>query len=283
MATRTKWRKVLYENQGVPDNYVDETFLDELKKNLYTRKYDYWSVLKESGVVTQQISSVCLFVVVYISMSEKMLSPELLFLISSLLTLIGYITYDIIDDREGRSESGRSRVDDLKTVVMFIGFSFGLSPVLVSLTETISTDTIYAMTTITLLANLLCHDYGANSAMVSWSVSLNAGLFASVCLASRLHSSTYAFSLVTFSLELFALWPLLRRKLKTCPSSHILLTVLSGIGAALMLLHVSAVCAILYILLHIFITFVCPAWLISLQPFKNNIYGPWDEAVIQDS
>lgn len=33
MAAKTKWRKVLYENQGVPDNYVDETFLDELKKN----------------------------------------------------------------------------------------------------------------------------------------------------------------------------------------------------------------------------------------------------------
>ena len=31
---RTKvWRKVLYEDQGVPDNYVDESFLDEMKKN----------------------------------------------------------------------------------------------------------------------------------------------------------------------------------------------------------------------------------------------------------
>ena len=27
------WRKVLYEDQGVPDNYVDESFLDEMKKN----------------------------------------------------------------------------------------------------------------------------------------------------------------------------------------------------------------------------------------------------------
>lgn len=55
--------------------------------------------------------------------------------------------------------------DDVKTFILFTGFSFGLSPVLVSLTETISTDTIYAMTTIMLLANLLFHDYGANAAM----------------------------------------------------------------------------------------------------------------------
>ena len=34
--TRGKWKKILYEDQGVPDNFVDESFLDELKKN---RKY----------------------------------------------------------------------------------------------------------------------------------------------------------------------------------------------------------------------------------------------------
>lgn len=58
-----------------------------------------------------------------------------------------------------------SVVDDMKTAIMFAGFSFGLSPVLVTLTETVSTDTIYAMTTVMLLANLLFHDYGANAAM----------------------------------------------------------------------------------------------------------------------
>ena len=30
---KTKWKKVLYEDQGVADNYVDETFLEELRKN----------------------------------------------------------------------------------------------------------------------------------------------------------------------------------------------------------------------------------------------------------
>jgi len=32
------WRKVLYEDQGVPDNYVDESFLDEMKKNCKCNK-----------------------------------------------------------------------------------------------------------------------------------------------------------------------------------------------------------------------------------------------------
>lgn len=56
-------------------------------------------------------------------------------------------------------------LDDLKTLLIFAGFSYMLSPVLVSLTETIATDTIYAMTTVMLLANLFCHDYGADAEM----------------------------------------------------------------------------------------------------------------------
>jgi phosphatidylinositol glycan class C protein len=48
---------------------------------------------------------------------------------------------------------------------VFAGFSYGLSPVLVSLTETVSTDTIYAMTTMMLLGNLVFHHYGANGAL----------------------------------------------------------------------------------------------------------------------
>lgn len=33
MAERKAWRKVLYESQDYPDNYVDKSFLDEMKKN----------------------------------------------------------------------------------------------------------------------------------------------------------------------------------------------------------------------------------------------------------
>ena len=55
--------------------------------------------------------------------------------------------------------------DDMKTTCIFLAFGYGLSPVLMTLTETISTDTIYAMTVAMLLANLLFHDYGPSAAM----------------------------------------------------------------------------------------------------------------------
>jgi len=37
-----RWRKILYEDQGVPDNYVDESFLDEMKKNCTWHVLDFW-------------------------------------------------------------------------------------------------------------------------------------------------------------------------------------------------------------------------------------------------
>jgi phosphatidylinositol glycan class C protein len=33
MKERKPWRKVLYEEQDYPDNYVDKSFLEEMKKN----------------------------------------------------------------------------------------------------------------------------------------------------------------------------------------------------------------------------------------------------------
>ncbi|XP_064649729.1 phosphatidylinositol N-acetylglucosaminyltransferase subunit C-like [Lineus longissimus] len=282
-SPKMKWRKVLYEDQHVPDNYVSDTFLDEMRKNLNTRNYQYWPVVRESGVVTQQISSVCIFAVVFIYMKIAWLTPQMLFVFSSVLTSIGYVLNDLIDGGEARRQSERRRRDDFSTVVMFISFGFGLSPILMTLTETISTDTIYAMTTIMLLANVLFHDYGTNAAVVSGALSFNAAIFASVCLASRLPSTWHGFASVTFAVEVFALWPQFRRKVKAHnPRCHVPMTIVTGLVAAGCIYSVSTVMAVIFVIIHIFITFICPMLLIHLQPYKNTIHGPWDEAMIQD-
>ena len=49
---------------------------------------------------------------------------------------------------------------------------------------------------------------------VSRSTSLNASIFASVCLASRLPSSWHVFATVILAMQMFALFPSLRRQLK---------------------------------------------------------------------
>ncbi|XP_013382168.1 phosphatidylinositol N-acetylglucosaminyltransferase subunit C [Lingula anatina] len=285
MEPKKRWKKVLYEDQGVPDNYVDESFLDEMQKNVHIRTYHYWSVVQESGVVTQQICSVCLFVAMFLFMDDKVLSPKVLFCVSSFLTIIGYCIHELLEYMEEDSDNMQTRTgwSAMKTVLMFVAFSYGLSPILMTLTDTISTDTVYAMTAAMLLANLLFHDYGADAAVVSGALSLNAAIFASVCLASRLHTTWHAFTTVTLAVEVFALWPVLRRKLKVkVKHSQLVLTIILTLVTVVTIATLSTVAAVLLTLLYVFITFVCPAWLISLQPYKNNIYGPWDEAEIKD-
>lgn len=75
--SKKQWRKILYEGQDYPDNYVDKTqFLNGLKKNckdgnrifklpfhlcivhlsVYTQTYGLQEVVLVSGVVTQELS-----------------------------------------------------------------------------------------------------------------------------------------------------------------------------------------------------------------------------------
>ena len=48
-----------------------------------------------------------------------------------------------------------------------------------------------------------------------------------------------------------------------------MLTVVLGVSAALATLTVSAVGAVIFTAGLVFITFLCPAWLIRLQPYKK--------------
>lgn len=50
-------------------------------------------------------------------------------------------------------------VSDLRRAAIFVAFGFSLAPVMKTLTETISTDTIYAMAAGMLLLHLVTHDY----------------------------------------------------------------------------------------------------------------------------
>ncbi|ESO92813.1 hypothetical protein LOTGIDRAFT_120032 [Lottia gigantea] len=280
MAAPKEWKKILYEDQNKPDNYVDDkSFLRELKKNKHIRSYEYWPTVSDSGCITQQISSVCIFVVIFMYMDNKQLKPDELFIVTTILTIIGYICYVKLENSSNTTRSNRTVCDDMKTSIMFGGFSFSLSPVLVSLTETISTDTIYAMTSMMMIANILFYNYSADQDDVPGTLSLNAATFASICLASRLNTTWHAFSIVLFSFEWFALWPLLRHRLKTIyPKCNNTITVVLGLLALVFLLSTTIPGAILFLSIHIFINFICPAFLKILQVRKNNIYGPWDEA-----
>ncbi|ETE57420.1 Phosphatidylinositol N-acetylglucosaminyltransferase subunit C, partial [Ophiophagus hannah] len=280
---RQRWQKVLYKRQSFPDNYVDQSFLEKLRKNIHARKYQYWAVVFESGVVIQQLCSVCVFIVIWWYMDMGLLAPQWLFGAGLIASLIGYVLFDATDSGIERNQSGQTRWGDLKNSVVFVAFTYGFSPILKTLTESISTDTIYAMSALMLLGHLIFYDYGANAAIVSSTLSLNMAIFASVCLASRLPRSLHAFVMVTFAIQIFALWPMLQKKLKAqTPHCYMTATLLFALSALMGLLTISSVGTVLFALLLIAISCLCPYCLIRLQLFKDNIHGPWDEAEIKE-
>lgn len=119
------------------------------------------------------------------------------------------------------------------------------------------------------------------------SLSTNAALMASTVLASRLPSTTHVFSLTLFSIEVFGLFPVFRRYLRHISwVGHLWLTwglVVAAGGGVVMCMtgggwKAGIAGAVLGTLVMGLAMGACSWWLIGLQRYKNEIYGPWDPA-----
>ena len=179
------------------------------------------------------------------------------------------------------------RLATLKSAVLISSIVLGLSPSLKSLTRSTSSDSIWAMCLCLLLTNIISFDYSSQGPNCPASLSTNAALMASTVLASRLPSTGQVFSLTVLSIEVFGLFPVLRRYTRERPRVHALLTALLVLGAGggtgivagrrgpvrdgVVGMGVGAVVAGLAM-------GGCSWWLIGLQKYKNEINGPWDAA-----
>ncbi|KAJ1966850.1 glycosylphosphatidylinositol anchor biosynthesis [Dispira parvispora] len=301
-----RWRKLLYIQQDYPDNYVDASFLENLQKNVNFQSYDYFAVIRESTVITDHISSVVIFVAVFIQLYHRHLDPHILVMVGTVLTFLGVAVWEWrlandstapvgedevrekhpADDRTSHPSSQEGapplRQSFMRLAIVFFLTLLGLSPILHTLTEDTSSDTIWAMSTCLIVTNILFHDYSSDpthTIAFPGSIALNAAIFACVLLASRLSSNLHVFAFMSFALGWFALFPIFRRHLKRrLPKAHLTQTGLLVGTAFALFWPITRTLAILYILGVFCLTFLCPIWLIWIQRYKNEIHGPWDEA-----
>jgi hypothetical protein len=94
-----------------------------------------------------------------------------------------------------------------------------LAPILRTLTAPTSADSISALTTALFLVHAALADYSYAASPVQRErltsvLSINAAISAAVVLASRLHDDLAVFALMLFSVEAFALFPILRRRVQ---------------------------------------------------------------------
>ncbi|EDW79493.1 uncharacterized protein Dwil_GK20381 [Drosophila willistoni] len=272
LTKRKPWIKNLYSNREYPDNYTDASFLKDLRTNLHVRIYTYREAIAGITVLNNQISCIAGFLMLYQMMLSDAASPTTILLPSCAITGLGYLCY------RGRRLSMPLLGEDSKTLVTVFLFGYIFSPMLHTLTQAISTDTIYTMTFFVFLANLIFTDYGLEVAMVSKAISLNAAIFGAICLASRLSTSYHAFVLLVEAAIFFVLYPIMT----------------AGIWNPVFLLPIFLTCcAALYWISHsvlwlyatttIFINFVCPFIFVQQQKYKFNIHGPWDEAIVEEN
>mmetsp|Transcript_4888 Transcript_4888/g.10496 ORF Transcript_4888/g.10496 Transcript_4888/m.10496 type:complete len:417 (+) Transcript_4888:76-1326(+) len=274
-----KWERVLWKRQPYSDNYTDATFLRELVVNASVPTRHYWAVVLDSAAITQQMSVVVAAVAVPSHLLNGSLPAQVVLVACAVLLLTGYAVCALL----GGHILGGSLAHGVRQCSLLVGGVFFLSPLLHTLTRTVSADTIIALTVLLLLGHLVLHDYNfVNSVTdrLSGTLSLGAAVFAAVLLSSLMASELDVFAQVLFSLEAFLLSPFARHYIRgASTTAHIVTTLLLLAGALVLLAPLSTPLAALFVGAVICVTFLCPLWLVSIHKFKAQINGPWDEAV----
>jgi len=266
------WEKNLYSNTEYEDNYTDSTFLKDLRTNINVRYFTYLEAVAGASLLNNQITCITGFLIIFYMLyslrvqSGNVLTPLII------CVVIGYICY------RWPCLTFRNIVDDSKTLLAVLVFGYIFAPILHTLTATISTDTIFFLTFFVMFLNVIFHDYGLTVAMVSRKISVNAAIFGSICLASRLPTSYDAFVLLVVAVVFFVLYPMFMKK----HWRSILLLPMTTI-TSLLLLHINHMALSWYMFLTGFINIICPFLFVRYQKYKNNIHGPWDEAIVAEN
>ncbi|KAJ3195404.1 hypothetical protein HK101_000310 [Irineochytrium annulatum] len=167
--------KVLWRKTGAEDNYTDSAFLQGLRSNENVITYTYWSVAHQSTAVTQQLSAVAIFVGAFLNLhrpsgapTDVALPASTLLWATSALTVLGvgcWWAWWGSNTSEGPGVGG-GYGHVVKSGTVFSVLLAGLTPMLRTLTKDTSSDTIWALSSLLFMANLLFHDYESRTSVV---------------------------------------------------------------------------------------------------------------------
>lgn len=298
-----RWKKLLYLNQPYPDNYTDTSFLDQLKTNSTVIKYSYWKFVDDFATMAFYLSTIFLITLIFSIMYNHSVSSICLVTITGAIGVLEVIVWKMISDSTNNATttigpSSTASSSKFKSALIIVFIILVISPVLKSLTRSTSSDSIWALSFILFLANLLFHDYCFNLRQLHHHrfyrpiISTNVSLANGIVLASRLNSTVEVFCFLIFTIQLNILLPffyhLMRKKnfalnlddkmtFLTSHSTH-LLVFTQVIISRLTFTYLSARILFFWYLVQAFILFELPAYFLFLQKYKNEIQGPWDSA-----
>ncbi|XP_031474561.1 phosphatidylinositol N-acetylglucosaminyltransferase subunit C-like [Nymphaea colorata] len=283
---RAKWKKVAYGGMqpGYADNYTDESFLEDMVMNANVVKRDLLKVMLDSVSITQYLCVVVLVVCVWTYTLSARIDGRTLHLVNAVLLGMGFLVLVLTETKLSIS----LLLHYLLNIAYFISGLYVLAPLYCTLTRSISSDSIWALTVFLLVIHLFLHDYAGSTIRppgalknptLTSNISLNASIVASVLIASRLPSRHHVFSIMLFSLQIFLFSPLVMYCIKKYSTKvHLCFSLLLTCATLAILFPLHHSLFALFLALLLFITVVCPYWLIRIQEYKFEINGPWDEA-----
>lgn len=281
-----KWSRKLYLKQPFPDNHVDkETFLIQLQRNVNVPVYTFAELVKASSGIVQQLTIIVAFIAAFVLILEDRLSVNSLVMIANGSTVLAYGTWVIYVRNEIKSESkdreNYFRKRGRETIMHGLIFTLLLmlfSPILKTLTEDTSSDTIWAISSLLFILCWISRDYSRkdlpNGALLKHYTSpfsLNCAMLASITLASRLPSVTHVFGFLSLAVNLFAFFPILSRVIRRFFGD-----IGDAISTVIIIIFTMAVwwtvfppVALIFSFTVVFIYLICPLWLIRLQKYKK--------------
>ncbi|KAI0936332.1 hypothetical protein AcV5_004499 [Taiwanofungus camphoratus] len=286
-AWEAEWERLLWKSKLYPDNYVPQSFLSSLSRNSNFKAYTYWYLVIASCAISQHLATIFTFLAIFVHLNERRLDPRILVWASVGGFVVGFLVWELLDCQSTISRNVNSnRAKTVKSSILVFLALMSLSPVLRTLTAATSSDSIWALSASLFTLNALLADYtalkhgGHHRERLSSVLSMNAAISSSVVLASRLSDDLSVFAVMLFSVQLFALFPMLRRRLQ---NSYIILRIFLTLvlcGSSLFLTaSLSRTATCLFLASFAFVTFIAPGILVWAQRFKNEIRGTWDPAV----
>lgn len=266
-----RWKKLLYLRQPYPDNYTDTSFLDQLRRNTTVAKYSYLKLVHDFSLVAFYGLLLLLVNVNFSAIYMNLWNAHVPTGLSSSISLI-LVGLDA-------PFNARKRPFMLYMIICMLLLVF--SPVLRSLTQSTSLDSIWALLLILTCLTAVCHDYSLDlEASYHNIMSTNMSFANSIVLASRLASSMSVFSFLVFSIEITVFIPILDFHLrKRLPFGHLVAMMMVFGTVAWMIYRVHGpVFLWLYAAGLAVILIFLPMYFIFLQRYKNELQGPWDTA-----
>jgi phosphatidylinositol N-acetylglucosaminyltransferase subunit C len=281
---KRQWKRVLYENQNFPDNYIDsQRIFEQLDYSVGgVDVFSYLSVVRSTSTVAQQISVVAVFLAIYkyIRMNDSYTTLSRLAGFDCFLLVIGHIFHRALDSPVTLQPS----IGELLRGVFLFGVCVRVAaPALQTLTSSFSSDTIHALAITFSAVHLVSYDYGyiheKEVETYSGTISLNAAMITAVLLASRLHDVETVFSFMLLAVICFSFYPTVARLMyQRSFALHLAVTLLQCLLASSILLSLDLVLFIIFLSIILFIWVICPLWLQQMQVYKRSLKGPWDIA-----